>query len=242
MRAVDLTREVMGVLVRINAITGWKLPDNEDVLSALVKEMTIYLTDTRGDLTSDEIAYSVRNYGLTVKDWGKNLNISLIDQCVCEYKEKRYEASIEEERAAIDQKQAKIESLPSGNTDWSDYWGTLLKKAENGQIRNEFISTVFYDWLIKTPMMGFAPTPKEIKETFREAAGIYKAEVQVALATGGYAGADPLPEVKRRLDILNRDEYQEILADRQLRTALTHIAKSLLVKRFAVAAIKKRES
>lgn len=239
MRAVDLTREVMGILVRINAITGWKLPDNEDVLSALIREMTIYLTEKRGDLTSDEIAYSIRNYGLTVKDWGKNLNITLIDQCVCEYKEKRYDASIEEERAAIEQKHAKIELSPASKIDWSDYWQRLLEGAKNGQIRNEFISTYFYDWL--RGKMGFDPTPIEIKESFRECAGMYKHQIQEALTTGGYDGLEPPAEIRRRLDILNRDIYAEILADKPLRTAITTLAKALLVKRFAIKNIKAKQ-
>lgn len=228
----------MSLLLRINAVTGWKLPDTKELLNALKYEFDKYLDEKCSDLKPDEIAYSVRTYGLTIKEWGKNLNIALIDQCISEYRSKRYDASQEEERVSIDQKQAKIDTSLPDSIDWSDYWDKLIKSAKNGQIRNEFISNVFYDWMIKTTSLGFAPTPKEIKETFREAAGIYKSEVQAALATGGYAGADPLPEVKRRLDILNRDEYQEILNDRQLRTALTQIAKSLLVKRFAVQQVK----
>lgn len=234
-QAVNKTQEIKSLLLRVNASTGWKFPDSKEMVNALVHEFSMYIDEQCSDLKPDEIAYAVRTHGVTIKEWGKNLNIALIDQCIALYRSKRYEASQEEERAAIEQEVPKIELTDSVMSDWSSFWEKLLQSAKNGVIRNEFISTYFYDWLLGK--FGFNPTPVEKVEAFREAAQIYRHEIEQAIITGGYAGLDPLPEIRRRLDILNRDIYEEIVRDKALKAAITNSAKSLLIKRYAVSQI-----
>jgi hypothetical protein len=97
----ELHNYTMALLFRIHTITGWKLPDDEFFLNTLVSEFEKFLQERYPDLNPDEITYSFRNYGTTVKDWGKSMNLSLIDEPIQKYLSVRRCLSDMEERKEV---------------------------------------------------------------------------------------------------------------------------------------------
>lgn len=87
------------LLITISLITGWSLPEEDTHLQILIDQLSLKLKEGYSNLNVDEIEYSFRNY--PVKDWGKNLNLNLIDEVMEGYREKRSEVSrMEESKAA----------------------------------------------------------------------------------------------------------------------------------------------
>lgn len=86
---VELKVAANMLLLKINVITGWSFPvgDDEDqtkVLHNILKEQFfLKLQESYGNLNLDEIQFSFRNY--PVKDWGKSINLNLMDEVVSAY-------------------------------------------------------------------------------------------------------------------------------------------------------------
>lgn len=158
--AIDIGRHAKGLLFRLHTITGWKLPDDEYFLNTLVSEFTQYLVEKCGDLNPEEIAHAFRNHSLEVKDWGKSMNLSLIDEPIREYRIKRRELSELEERLSNQQEWANAGELPPAQCDWSEEWTQLKEKAKNGQIRNAVIITPIYDWLVREGILKLSNEEK----------------------------------------------------------------------------------
>lgn len=81
-------REVMmwgkSLLLKIHVITGWTIPD-KDLLVILVDQFQKKLVESYPDMNTDEIEFAFRQSGTTVKDWGKAMNLSLIDEVLLPY-------------------------------------------------------------------------------------------------------------------------------------------------------------
>lgn len=78
----------------ISIITGWQLPDPSTMM-ILKDQFEKKLVEAYENLNMDEFEFALRNY--PVKDWGKDLNLNLIDEVICQYLEKRNELSKIEE-------------------------------------------------------------------------------------------------------------------------------------------------
>jgi hypothetical protein len=98
MQPVQILQAVRISLYKINVVTGWKLPDDEDYLNVLIEEFCKKLTQQYKNLNFDEIQYSIRTYGTQIKDWGKSINLSLIDEAITIYLDERRRVSIIEEQ------------------------------------------------------------------------------------------------------------------------------------------------
>lgn len=94
----ELPKHAKALILRIHTVTGWNVPDDTFFLNTLVSEFSKLLAESYKDLNVEEIAYAVRNYGLDIKDWGKNMNLSLIDKPISEYRRVRQCLSEAEER------------------------------------------------------------------------------------------------------------------------------------------------
>lgn len=85
------------LLLKIHVITGWTIPADE-LLIILVDQFTKKLCESYQDMNPEEIEYAFRQYGTSVKDWGKAMNLSLMDQVLPQYlaERKRISHEIEE--------------------------------------------------------------------------------------------------------------------------------------------------
>lgn len=85
------------LLLKIHVITGWKIPDDE-MLDILIDQFSKKMLEDYPQLNVDEIEYAFRSIGTKIKDWGKSMNLSLIEEVLSDYASERYELSQREER------------------------------------------------------------------------------------------------------------------------------------------------
>ena len=150
------------LLARIHIITGWKLPENEILLNALNHEFGLQLKSRYINMTIEEIALAMREYGVQVKDWGKAANLSLIDEPIQEYLSRRANISKLEEQK---QPEPPKEVIP-GPTDWSDTWEKLKQGEIKGILFDLTPWAALYDWAEKTGL--FASLWSEKREWERQ--------------------------------------------------------------------------
>lgn len=202
MPAVDLPRHAKGLLFRIHTITGWKLPEDDLFLNTLVSEFSKYLVEQCADLNPEEVSYAVRNHALEVKDWGKSMNLSLIDEPIRSYRERRCAVSEFEEarKKALDA--SKTKELPAGECDWSEQWEQIKEGAKNGKIDNVIILTPVYDWLEREGLLDLDRDEKI--QALRECREEYIRELAVRISEG-YREQDLL-EATKAPDWMLREE------------------------------------
>ena len=94
----DLHTHTKALLLKIYVITGWVIPTG-DMQKVLIGQMVPKLQESYGMLNFEEIAYAFRKAGTVVQDWGKDMNLALIDQVLIPYVGERLKASEAEERA-----------------------------------------------------------------------------------------------------------------------------------------------
>jgi len=89
----ELRIRVKSLLLKINVITGWVLPQNEAIMIVLKDQFQKKLIEDYPDLNVEEIEYAFRHSGTSVEDWGKEFNLNLVDKILYPYQQKRFEAS-----------------------------------------------------------------------------------------------------------------------------------------------------
>lgn len=135
-------------MIKIALITGWSLPEgkHQDIL---LDQFAKKMLESYPKVNPEEVEYAFRTEGTTVKDWGKQMNLSLIDEVMIPYSEKRFEISGIEE-------QLKLKTLPPPpiTEDISDegmdkFWDDTEELVSKGNYQIEFIPPMLYDWMDK---------------------------------------------------------------------------------------------
>lgn len=146
MTAQEVVSECMVLLLKISVITGWIIPTDE-FKDLLIDQLCKKMIESYPNANCDEVEYAFRNRDTQVKDWGKNFNLTLLDEVMLPYMLKRVEISDMEER--VKSKPLQIENK-SGITDeemkeWIEDWKIQIKRIENPVL----IPVSFYEWLEK---------------------------------------------------------------------------------------------
>jgi hypothetical protein len=94
---VDLNTACRVLLLKIHVITGWVIPANE-LMIILVDQFSKKLSESYGMLNVEEIEYAFRNQGTIIEDWGKEMNLNLLDKVLIPYLNQRLQVSQMEER------------------------------------------------------------------------------------------------------------------------------------------------
>src|SRR6185312_3967709 len=97
MNDLELRLKTNELLIKINVITGWSFPLDSETQRILKDQFFKKLRESYSDVNVEEIEYAFRN-NTEVKDWGKNINLFLIDEVMAPYLENRYDLSVKEER------------------------------------------------------------------------------------------------------------------------------------------------
>lgn len=84
------------LLLKIHVITGWVIPDAE-LLNILVDQFLKKLVENYSNMNPEEIEYAFRKEGTTKPDWGKQMNLALIDDVLIPYLNNRFNLSRDEE-------------------------------------------------------------------------------------------------------------------------------------------------
>ncbi len=88
------------LLLKIHVITGWVIPESE-LMNILSDQFQKKLSESYADMNVEEIELSFRKGGTTVKDWGKAMNLALIDEVLIPYLEERKRLSHEVEEKGV---------------------------------------------------------------------------------------------------------------------------------------------
>jgi hypothetical protein len=140
----ELDNWAQALLVKINAITGWTIPD--ETTEILVDQFRKKLSESYANCNPDEVEYAFRNYGTAVKDWGKQMNLSLIDEVMIPYLGRRLELSRLEEQKSKPIHQ--IENKEDMSMEAMQMWFDEVKgKIKSGTIKLEFIPPMLYEWM-----------------------------------------------------------------------------------------------
>ena len=88
------------LIFKIHVITGWTIPmdENSAYVNALQDQIRKKLVEDYEDYNFEELEYAFRNYGTSVKDWGKSFNLNLIDTVMNAYIAHRKNVSDYEDR------------------------------------------------------------------------------------------------------------------------------------------------
>jgi len=154
------------LLFKISAITGWTLPISE-MLTILIDQFSKTLTEKYRFTNIDEFEYAFRSKGLEIKDWGKAINLSLIDEIMIPYLEGRAELSRLEE-----QKSVPIIEEPKQLND--EQWEEWLIDIKGYPL--ELIPIAAYDYLLRIGRIN--PTTKDKKEYMNKAIPLHSINIQ----------------------------------------------------------------
>ena len=100
----ELYLYVKKMLLQIYVITGWAIPSG-DIKKILEDQFQKKLLENYSLLNTDEIIYAFRQTGTSIEDWGKEMNLNLVDKVLKPYLISREEISEREERKAPPPKQ-----------------------------------------------------------------------------------------------------------------------------------------
>lgn len=141
------------LLLKIATITGWVIPEGV-FWEMLVDQFRQLLTEKYSLCNPAEIEYAFRMLGTTVKDWGKNIHLALIDEVMIPYMNRRAEISKQEGAYKLAKLQIKHkeDTTDAGMEKW-----LLETKVQNLAV--EFLPVMLYDWLVEKKRL--APTKNE---------------------------------------------------------------------------------
>lgn len=94
---VEKVKLITNLVLKIHVITGWVLPENE-IMEVFVEQFFKKVTEEYSSLNKDEFEHAFRSLGTTIEDWGKEMNLNLIDKVLRQYLETRFEISEKEEK------------------------------------------------------------------------------------------------------------------------------------------------
>jgi hypothetical protein len=97
MTDVEILLSAKIAIFKIGVITGWQAPVQEQ-LEVLIDQFTKKLREGYSNVNADELEFAFRSNS-TVKDWGKSMNLALIDEVMAPYLEARHSISRIEETA-----------------------------------------------------------------------------------------------------------------------------------------------
>lgn len=97
MSIAELKTAATLLLIKINVITGWALYEDPKSAQILKEQFELKIKESYPNVNVDEMEYAFRQ-NTTVKDWGKFMNLGLIDEVMIPYLNQRKEISDIEER------------------------------------------------------------------------------------------------------------------------------------------------
>ena len=154
-------------LLKITVITGWAVPKAE-MMTILVDQFLKLILEGYPSMNVVELEYAFRHYGTKIKDWGKEINLSLITEVLDAYqgsKSEVFESAFkslpiaseghiytddEYDNMARAEIEAYFQYRRRGieNPLWMPQWVEILIK--DGFIKNELQVEPFFDWAIKS--------------------------------------------------------------------------------------------
>lgn len=156
MNEEELELSAYELLLKIHAVRGWTVPVSE-LMDILVKQFSLKMTEKYANVNSEEMMYAFRNTELEIKDWGKALNLSLIDEVMLPYLEQRFELSRTEENLL--NKPIMIEDIKPLSKEEKAEW-MMEWKEKVDTINFELIPLPFYDFMEQDNLLRLSSKEK----------------------------------------------------------------------------------
>lgn len=141
----------LGLLLKINVVTGWPVPDSKEERNILTEQLKLYLVENWPLYNVDEIMYAVRSYATAINNWGKNMNLSLIGSAMVEYEKERLEISKLEESKAMKPQDYNLLTMPA---DWKELCELNYQQFLTGEYKLELWPWEMYDEFVRCEMMA----------------------------------------------------------------------------------------
>lgn len=164
------------LLLKIHAIKGWTIPASE-MMDILIDQFQHKLEESYSNVTVAEMEYAFRN-DKDAKDWGKALNLSMIDEVMLPYLENRFDLSEQEEKLAkpVMMIEEKKESTEEEILEWINEW-------KRPDINFDLIPIVFYEYLIQFKLIEVTTEAKWA--AIEKATQQIKSILQIEITNGG---------------------------------------------------------
>lgn len=151
MSASDQTKWAAALLIKINVITGWVI--DQLLMAVLADQFEKKLIENYSDMNPDEIEFAFRRDGTVIKDWGKPMNLALIDEVLIPYRNTRHRLSLEMEERSKEPPKQKVYT-DDENRDWmrqqtEEAFQRILKGNMNFVPRVIMIEILKFDGLMK---------------------------------------------------------------------------------------------
>lgn len=156
------------LLLKIHAITGWTLPVSE-MMNIFIDQMQKKMQESYRNVTAEEVEYAFRNRGLDIKDWGKELNLTMVDEIMLPYLSTRSELSQFEEH--LKNRPPQIEEKRQLTDQEWDEWIVDIK-----DYRVDLIPVQCYEYLLRSGKIN--PTGEQKNEYMNRALSIYGVSIQ----------------------------------------------------------------
>jgi len=157
------------LIAKIHVITGWTIPEDE-LLTILIDQFIKKIMEGYRNVNPDEFEFAFRSNGGGVKDWGKNMNLSLIDEVMAPYLSTRYDLSLQEEQHAklFPQIENKEDMSQEAMIDW---YNATAKKIKAGELTVDFVPLMLYEFMDAN---GNITATKEQKYMYIQRAADYR--------------------------------------------------------------------
>lgn len=141
--AIELLKTARVLVLKIHVIVGWRVPEKE-LKDILIDQFTKKIKESYQNINADEFEYAFRQ-NASVQDWGKNMNLALIDTVISEYLERRLDIS------RLEEKYKKRVELPSPEPEPMTGDEYVEMNFRIWQVLGKYgmISTKCYDILVK---------------------------------------------------------------------------------------------
>ena len=162
----NLTEELIeitagAILLKLHVITGWALPEDKHLRDELNRQLGLKLKESYQTVNINEVEYAFRN-NTRVQDWGKKMNLSLIDEVMIPYLSNRAEAS-EAERIASQPKE--LPKIEISDEDVIETAQSIYLATKN----YHYIAPGAYDRLIARDMVMLAGDKESIRNEAKNA-------------------------------------------------------------------------
>jgi hypothetical protein len=149
MNQAEIDRSADALLLKIHTITGWNFPDVK-IAVELQKQFILKMRESYANVNADEVEYAFRKGGTTVKDWGKSMNLSLIDEVMIPYLEQRASLSKIEESKALPELEEKEDVGDKAMYEW--YLQTY-EQVKTDKIKLDFVPAMVGEWMERKGML-----------------------------------------------------------------------------------------
>jgi len=158
----ELKLSAYSLIIKMNVITGWNILD-KNLLDIFAEQLSLKLQESYSFLNTNEIEYAFRNF--TINDWGKNFNLTALDDVLKPYLTLRRELHTNETKAKI--------SLPMASNEISQK--EMIQDVEEYLAKNtleiNLIPIFIYEYAEK---LGYINLSKEEKLKIYDEAKSYR--------------------------------------------------------------------